>query len=86
MKLLFIGGTGNISTSCSKLALALGHELWLLHRPGRPGMEGAHDLACDINDEKAAAKVLAPHRFDVVAGNQDTRVDELHHCATVAHL
>ena len=66
MKLLFIGGTGNISTSCSKLALALGHELWLLHRPGRPGIEGAHDLACDINDEKAAAKVLAPHRFDVV--------------------
>ncbi len=66
MKILFIGGTGNISTSCSQLALASGHELWLLHRPGRPGIAGAHDLSCDINDEVAAAKVLAPHRFDVV--------------------
>jgi nucleoside-diphosphate-sugar epimerase len=66
MKLLFIGGTGNISTSCSKLALELGHELWLLHRPGRPGIPGAQDLACDINDEAAAVEVLGPHRFDVV--------------------
>ena len=66
MKLLFIGGTGNISTSCSRLALELGHELWLLHRPGRPGIPGARDLACDINDEAEAAKVLAPHHFDAV--------------------
>jgi nucleoside-diphosphate-sugar epimerase len=66
MKLLFVGGTGNISSSCSRLALALGHELWLLHRPGRPGIAGAHDLHCDINDEAAAAAALAPHHFDVV--------------------
>lgn len=66
MKLLFVGGTGNISTSCSRLALQLGHELWLLHRPGRPGIAGAHDLACDIGDETAAAAVLAAHRFDAV--------------------
>lgn len=66
MKLLFIGGTGNISTSCSRLALEQGHELWLLHRPGRPGIPGAHDLPCDINDEAAAAAVLAPLEFDAV--------------------
>ena len=66
MKLLFIGGTGNISTACSRLALQLGHELWLLHRPGRPGIPGARDLACDINDEAEAARVLAPHQFDAV--------------------
>src|SRR5512133_569261 len=66
MKLLFVGGTGNISTSCSRLALQLGHELWLLHRPGRPGIAGAHDLPCDINDETAAVAALAPHRFDAV--------------------
>ncbi len=66
MKILFIGGTGNISTSCSRLALALGHELWLLHRPGRPGIPGARDLPCDISDEGAAAAALAPHRFDAV--------------------
>jgi nucleoside-diphosphate-sugar epimerase len=66
MKLLFVGGTGNISTSCSRLALQLGHELWLLHRPGRPGIAGARDLYCDINDEAAAQAALAPHRFDAV--------------------
>ncbi len=66
MKILFIGGTGNISSACSKLALLQGHELWLLHRPGRPGIVGAHDLACDINDEPAAAKALAGHFFDAV--------------------
>jgi len=66
MKILFVGGTGNISTSCSRLALELGHELWLLHRPGRPGIPGAHDLHCDISDEAAAAAALAPHRFAAV--------------------
>jgi nucleoside-diphosphate-sugar epimerase len=66
MKILFVGGTGNISTSCSRLAIELGHELWLLHRPGRPGIAGARDLPCDINDEAAAAAALAPHRFDAV--------------------
>ena len=59
MKLLFVGGTGNISTSCSRLALELGHELWLLHRPGRPGIAGARDLHCDIADEAAAADAAA---------------------------
>jgi len=66
MKLLFVGGTGNISTSCSRLALQLGHKLWLLHRPGRPGIAGAHDLHCDINDEASATEALAPHCFDAV--------------------
>lgn len=66
MKILFVGGTGIISTSCSRLALELGYDLWLLHRPGRPGIPGAHDLYCDIGDEAAAAAVLAPHRFDAV--------------------
>lgn len=68
MKILFIGGTGNISTSCSKLALEQGHELWLMHRPGRPGIPGAHDLCCDINndDESAIAQQLRGHHFDVV--------------------
>lgn len=68
MRLLFIGGTGNISTSCSKLALTQGHELWLMHRPGRPGIAGARDICCDINqdDEAAILQQLADHHFDVV--------------------
>jgi len=68
MKLLFIGGTGNISSSCSQLALEQGHELWLMHRPGRPGKPGAHDICCDINndDESAIAQKLRGHHFEVV--------------------
>lgn len=66
MKILFVGGTGNISTSCSRLALQLGHELWLLHRPGRPEIPGARDLLCDIHDEASVNSVLAGHSFDAV--------------------
>jgi nucleoside-diphosphate-sugar epimerase len=68
MRFLFIGGTGNISTACSKLALAQDHELWLMHRPGRPGIDGAHDLCCDINndDEADIVQKLRGHYFDVV--------------------
>ena len=32
MKILFIGGTGTISSACSDLVLARGHELFLLNR------------------------------------------------------
>ncbi len=32
MKILNIGGTGNISTSVTRLLAAAGHEVYLLHR------------------------------------------------------
>lgn len=32
MKLLFVGGTGLISSACSELAVEQGHELYLLNR------------------------------------------------------
>jgi nucleoside-diphosphate-sugar epimerase len=32
MKILFIGGTGLISSACSELAVERGHELFLLNR------------------------------------------------------
>ncbi len=68
MKILFIGGTGNISTACSQLALAQGHELWLMHRPGRPGIAGAQEVCCDINNdaETDIRQKLRGHHFDVV--------------------
>lgn len=34
MKILFIGGTGNISLAVSRQLLEQGHELWLLNRSG----------------------------------------------------
>lgn len=68
MKVLFIGGTGVISSACSELALARGIELYLLNRGEsvRPAPAGARLLRGDIRDLAAAANALAGHRFDVV--------------------
>jgi len=68
MKILFIGGTGNISTACSREALKIDLELYLLTRGKRrpPGMEGAHMIQCDVNDADAVKKKIKGHHFDVV--------------------
>jgi nucleoside-diphosphate-sugar epimerase len=67
MKVLFIGGTGNISGACSRLALARGIDLWLLTRGQRTGVPaGAKTLAADIHDTQAAATALAGHDWDAV--------------------
>ena len=70
MKLLFIGGTGLISSACSDLAVAQGHELFILNRSisqKYPLPEGATLLQADIHaDEARLASLLAGHRFDAV--------------------
>lgn len=68
MKVLFIGGTGVISSASSELALARGVELFLLNRgaSARPIPAGARVLRADIRDAAGTAAVLAGHRFDVV--------------------
>ncbi len=68
MKVLFIGGTGNISTACSRLLLATGHELTLLTRGQRPvtGLAGARILTVDINDQAAVARALQGAMYDAV--------------------
>jgi len=70
MKILFIGGTGIISTAISKKLLASGeHELYIVNRGNRNDClpEGYKSIICDINDEAAAAKLLEGMEFDVVA-------------------
>lgn len=68
MKALFIGGTGNISTSVSLHALELGWDLTLINRGNRSGdVPGAHQLTLDINDEQAAREAIGDQHFDVVA-------------------
>lgn len=67
MKVLFIGGTGNISTASSCLAIERGIELWHLNRgtSGHP-IQGVNTITCDINDHAAAAEALAGHQWDCV--------------------
>jgi nucleoside-diphosphate-sugar epimerase len=68
MKVLFIGGTGIISSAVSRLALERGIELYLLCRGKsvRPVPAGARVLHADINDAEATRAALADHQFDAV--------------------
>ena len=70
MKILFIGGTGLISSACSELALASGHELYILNRSlstKYPLPAGAILLKGDIHaDEAHLASLLADQHFDMV--------------------
>lgn len=70
MKLLFIGGTGLISSACSELAVERGHELFLLNRSVStkyPAPEGATVLQGDIHaDASHLSALLAGQRFDAV--------------------
>lgn len=68
MKLLFIGGTGIISSASSRLALERGYDLTLLNRgqSSRPIPAGAKQIQADIRDLASAKQALAGHHFDVV--------------------
>ncbi len=71
MKVLFIGGTGLISSACSELAVAREHELFILNRSTSTKYtfpKGATLLQGDIHgDEAHLSALLAGHRFDAVA-------------------
>ena len=68
MRLLFIGGTGNLSWDTSLQVLSQGHELYHLNRGLRSqkGPEGVHQLRADIHDEEALRSVLGNRTFDAV--------------------
>jgi nucleoside-diphosphate-sugar epimerase len=69
MKVLFIGGTGVISSACSKLAIEQGFELYLLNRgqtSTRPIPKEAKVLLGDIRDPSSIKTVLRNLVFDVV--------------------
>lgn len=68
MKVLFIGGTGIISSACSRRALDQGIELYLLNRGQsvRPAPAGAKILRGDLRDPAAARAALGNLSFDAV--------------------
>jgi nucleoside-diphosphate-sugar epimerase len=68
MKVLFIGGTGIISSACTRLALERGVELYLLNRgqSTRPIPENARLLQGDIRQPDQVAPLIAGHTFDAV--------------------
>ncbi|MDH7604937.1 MAG: NAD-dependent epimerase/dehydratase family protein, partial [Melioribacter sp.] len=67
MKVLFIGGTGNISTSVSKLCIEKGIDLYLLNRGLRENtIEKAKAINGDINNLSEIKEILKDHQWDVV--------------------
>jgi nucleoside-diphosphate-sugar epimerase len=68
MKVLFVGGTGVISHSCSELCVENGFDLFLLNRGKsfRQAPQKAKIICADINDGLSVDAVLANHLFDVV--------------------
>jgi len=68
MKVLFIGGTGIISSACSQLALERGIELYLLNRGQsvRATPAGARVLRGDARDPRSARAALGDLAFDAV--------------------
>jgi nucleoside-diphosphate-sugar epimerase len=66
MKILFIGGTGTISSACAQLALERGFELTLLNRGRQPARTGARQITADIGNIAAMAAALDDEHWDVV--------------------
>ena len=69
MRVLFIGGTGNISTACSRLAIDKGYEVYMLNRGNidRPDLMRAKSIKCDIKKPVEVKAALGGLKFDVVA-------------------
>jgi nucleoside-diphosphate-sugar epimerase len=68
MKTLFIGGTGIISTACTRLAAERGMDLTLWNR-GLRALDlprGVRNVAVDVGDVEAAARALGSAHFDAV--------------------
>ena len=68
MKILFIGGTGTISSAITRQLAESEHELWLLNRGNRQDEVPANvrQIVADINDETAVTQLLGNRDFDVV--------------------
>ncbi len=78
MRVLFIGGTGNISTTVSRRCIAEGIELHLLNRGIRSvDISGARRFIGDIHDEPAMAALLQGQQWDVVVNWVAYRQEEI---------
>ncbi len=67
MKILFVGGTGLISSACTRLTAERGRDVYLLNRGSHPDLAGgAATIVADVHDEAATDRALAGRRFDAV--------------------
>jgi nucleoside-diphosphate-sugar epimerase len=67
---LFLGGTGIISSACTQRAIELGMEVFLLNRgrsTSRPAPDGCRILVGDLSDVGSVREAVGDREFDVVA-------------------
>ena len=77
MKILFIGGTGIISTACAQLAVQRGLDLSLINRGQRKFIHGTKQILADISDVDTAKKALGDTDWDVVVDFISFHPDDL---------
>ena len=68
MKVLFIGGTGIISTACTELCIERGFEIYLLNRgkSARPIPVGAKSIIADYRNPAEVKAAIGDIQFDSV--------------------
>lgn len=68
-RILYIGGTGVISTACVARSAEAGDEVTVLNRGGRgrPVPDGVRELVADIRDPDSVRDAVGDEEFDVVA-------------------
>lgn len=71
MKILYIGGNGNISWWCVQKSLEMGHKVYELNRAQtrrtrRDVQQEVHQIIGDIRNITAVEHILADEKFDVV--------------------
>ncbi|MBA3529564.1 MAG: NAD-dependent epimerase/dehydratase family protein, partial [Propionibacteriaceae bacterium] len=70
LSVLFIGGTGIISSACTQRALDIGMDVFVLNRgtsKTRPAPDQCQLLVADIRDPEAMRAAVGDREFDVVA-------------------
>jgi nucleoside-diphosphate-sugar epimerase len=79
VKVLFLGGTGNISTDCVAQALEQGHQVTLLNRGRRSSLVPATAAVVvgDRNDVALLRQIAEDVRFDAVVDFLAYRVDQV---------
>ncbi|MET9670301.1 NAD-dependent epimerase/dehydratase family protein [Streptomyces sp. NPDC006475] len=79
-KVLFIGGTGVISSACSRRVVELGADLHILNRgvsSARPVPDGATLITADVHDTDQMHAVLERQEFDVVVNFVNFTTDHI---------
>src|SRR4029077_5228171 len=69
LRVLFIGGSGVISSACSRVAVDSGIDLSVLNRgrgPARPLPPGVNMLRADIREPETVRAEIKDHDFDAV--------------------